>query len=106
MFERQKYIHIESLDTDVTVIVTKADKKAHNIPDDCAGYVCEVDGLFTLALPIRWDEATVWHEAHHLARWLNHYHGIETNAEEHEADAYLQEYIVKLLKTNVYNRKA
>ena len=105
-FKRSDFIFIDSFATYVRVIVTKKDKKEYNIPEDSLGYVEEEsDGVFIIALPRKWDEATTWHEAHHLARWMNAHHGIITTAAEHEADAYLQEYIVKLLKTYIYNRK-
>lgn len=104
-FKRSDFIFIDSFDTDVRVVLTKADKKKFNVPKDTVGCVLEDGGEFTISLPLSWDETTVWHEAHHLSRWMNAHHGIITTAIEHEADAYLQEYIVKLLKIYIYNRK-
>lgn len=105
MFKRKDYIHIDSFDMVVRVIVTKADKDKFEIPRDLLGMVMEIEGAFIVSLPIKWDEGTVWHEAHHLARFINKYHSIETTWDDHEADAYLQEYIVRQIKTDIYNRK-
>lgn len=105
-FERQHHIHVGSFEADVLVAVTKEERKRFDIPEGALGYVEMRDNMFLMALPVRWDEGTVWHEAHHLARFLNHYHGIITTWDDHEADAYLQEYIVRLIKKHIYNRKA
>ena len=105
MFRRVKYVHIESFDMDVRVVVTQAEKKKFGIPLEVLGMAIESEGAFIISLPIKWDEGTVWHEAHHLARFINKFHGIITTAEDHEADAYLQEYIVRKIKTGIYNRK-
>ena len=106
-FKRKDHIFIEHLSKYVLVAVTAKDKEEYGVGDENSRGMCyrTTDDTFILGLPLSWDETTVWHEAHHLSRFLNQAYGILTTNEEHEADAYLQEYIVKLLKINVYNRK-
>lgn len=72
--------------------------------DDCVGAVTTHKGRMYVALPLVWDESTVWHEAHHVARMLNKAHGVETCGMDHEIDAYLQEAVVRLIKP-IYKRK-
>lgn len=101
------YIDIDTFDMQVTVITSNADKKAMGWdPDDLgmAGYNEEQNAFF-IVLPAKWDESTTYHEAHHMARFINEHHGIKTTAQDHEADAYLMEYIVRQIKTTIYKRK-
>jgi len=69
-----------------------------------AGAVLTHRGKMYVALPEAYEEDTVWHEAHHVARMLNGAHGVATDPEEHEADCYLQEHVVRLIRT-VYKPK-
>jgi hypothetical protein len=70
--------------------------------DDCVGAVTTHKGRWYIALPEVWDESTTWHEAHHVARMINHAHGVETVGMDHEIDAYMQEHVVRLIKKAVY----
>jgi len=68
-------------------------------PEDCVGAVLVHKGKMYVALPETYNEEVVWHEAHHVARMLNREHGIITDGNDHEIDAYLQEHVVRLIKT-------
>tara|TARA_R110002153_G_scaffold14923_6_gene53654 strand:+ start:160 stop:504 length:345 start_codon:yes stop_codon:yes gene_type:complete len=74
-------------------------------PRDCLGFVSAYKNRRVVGLPVKYDEYTVWHEAHHLARFLNAECGILTDASDHEADCYLQESLVRQIKKQVYGRK-
>ena len=95
---KPKYITVEPYAAPVRILRTKREKKAFGVPEDTVGYCMQIGNSFAVALPWRYDESTVWHEAHHLARWLNDHHGVSTDNESHEADAYLQEHIVREIK--------
>jgi hypothetical protein len=73
--------------------------------EDCVGAVTAHHGRWYVALPEIWDESTVWHEAHHVARMIAHVHGVETTGDDHEIDAYTQEYVVRLIKQAVYPKQ-
>ena len=66
--------------------------------DACYGAVATSKGKTWILLQEEYDEGTVGHEAHHLARMVSDHHGIITTADDHEIDAYLQEHIVRLIK--------
>lgn len=108
---KHKYISIDSFNMQIRVIVDDKEKKAlikeMDLPShEILGMAIETEGGgFILVLPKQWDESTVWHESHHMARFINAFHGIETTYNDHEADAYLMEYIVKQLKRSVYKIK-
>tara|TARA_R110000796_G_scaffold150535_1_gene267258 strand:+ start:562 stop:912 length:351 start_codon:yes stop_codon:yes gene_type:complete len=63
------------------------------------GAVLTFKGKMYVALPEDYEEYVTWHEAHHVARMLNGAHGVPTDADEHEADCYLQEHVVRLIKS-------
>jgi len=69
------------------------------------GAVLTHKGKMFVALPDDYEEYVVWHEAHHVARMLNGAHGVPTDADEHEADVYMQEHVVRLIK-QVYAKRA
>ena len=71
--------------------------------DEVFGVVLGNDEGMFIALPEEYRECTTWHEAHHAARWLTDHYGVPTNAESHEIDVYLQEHIVRLIKSEVYD---
>ena len=71
--------------------------------DAMAGAVLTEKGRMYVALPEEYEEFTVWHEAHHVARMLNGAHGVITDSQEHEADCYLQEHVVRLIQS-VYKK--
>lgn len=97
---KARRIIIQPFNVSVRILRTKKERTAFEIPDDALGYCMthEKEG-FIITLPWKYDEETTWHEAHHLARWLNDIHGIPTSTEEHEIDVYLQEHIVREIKT-------
>lgn len=66
--------------------------------DACYGAVTTSKGKTWVLLQEEYDEGTVSHEAHHLSRMVSDHHGINTTADDHEIDAYLQEHIVRLIK--------
>lgn len=100
---KPKHITVQPFNVLVRVLRSKREKREFDVPEDAIGY-CMVDHQgYTLALPWRYDEETTWHEAHHLARWLNQQHGVATDSDGHEIDVYLQEHIVREIKTDVYN---
>lgn len=106
MPERADQIYLEAFDMSIGVIVLAAQKRKLGLDPNVVGMAIQTeDNGFYFVLPLKWDEGTVWHEAHHMARFINSYHGIITTWDDHEADAYLQEYIVRLLKETVYFRK-
>jgi hypothetical protein len=63
------------------------------------GAVLTHKGKMYVALPEDYEEYVTWHEAHHVARMLNGAHGVPTDADEHEVDCYLQEHVVRLIKS-------
>jgi len=69
------------------------------------GAVLTHGGKMYVALPECYEEYVTWHEAHHVARMLNGAHGVPTDADEHEADVYLQEQVVRLIKKVYAKRK-
>ena len=72
--------------------------------DAMEGAVLTYGGKMYVALPESYEEYVTWHEAHHVARMLNGAHGVPTDADEHEADVYLQEQVVRLIK-KVYAKR-
>jgi len=96
-FKRSWHTHAGSFNADVSVVVTETGKKVQGIPLDAEGYVSEEEGAFVISVPIEWDEFTVWHKEHHRAGFMKAFHGVITDNEGHEAAAYLQKYIARLL---------
>jgi hypothetical protein len=74
-------------------------------PGDCYGAVVSHKGKMYVALPESYREDVTWHEAHHVARMINAHHGVPTCSDEHEADCYMQEHVVSLIKKKVYKLK-
>jgi hypothetical protein len=102
-----KNIYVDMYNCPVAVITSSQEKKIIGL-EECemglAGYD-EDNNCFFMVLPKKWDEFTVFHECHHMARFLNDYHGVKTNTHEHEADAYLMEALARKVKTEIYKRK-
>jgi len=63
------------------------------------GAVLTHKGKMYVALPEEYEEYVTWHEAHHVARLINDAHNVPTDADEHEVDCYLQESVVRLIKS-------
>lgn len=78
--------------------------------DTCRGLVCSlflVNEGFTLNimyLPTKFEEVTVWHEALHLTHDVLAGVGVTVGADasSSESQAYMQGYIVSLIKKHVY----
>lgn len=101
-----KRVTVEPFNAPVTVVRSRAQWEAvGEEKGSCLGFVKTQEGRWILGLPWKYDEETLWHEAHHLARWLNAHYGVPTDADQHESDVYLQESIVRLVKTTVYGKK-
>jgi hypothetical protein len=102
-----QYVSVDMYNMAVAIITSDADKKAIGMEPHVlglAGYD-EDNNAFYMVLPKKWDEFTVFHECHHMARFINEYHGVLTNAQDHEADAYLMECLARKIKTEIYKRK-
>ena len=100
-------ITVDMYNMGVAIITSDADKKAIGMDEHTlgmAGYN-EDSNSFYMVLPKKWDEFTVFHECHHMARFINEYHGVKTSAGDHEADAYLMEALARKVKTEIYKRK-
>ena len=92
----------------VTLMVGTSDeawKEHHSCKSEAYGYTLRHKGAWWILLQDQYQEDTVWHEAHHVARQINDHHGIDTTADDHEADVYLQEHIVRLIKSVYFNKK-
>ena len=68
------------------------------------GFVTAKKGVWYMGLPKKLCYGTLYHEAHHLARYMNDHAGIVTTNECHEADTYLMESIARIVAKAVYNR--
>ena len=100
-------IYIDIYNCPVAVITSDAEKKSIGLEAytlGMAGYD-EDSNAFYMVLPKKWDEFTVFHECHHMARFLNDWHGVRTSNDEHEADAYLMEALARKVKVEIYKRK-
>ena len=67
-------------------------------PEEIVGCVMHHRGKMYILLPAEYEEFVVWHEAHHAARIINDHYGVITTPEDHEADVYMQEAIVRAVK--------
>ena len=67
--------------------------------EEMVGAVTYRKGHMYVALPEVYNEEITWHEAHHVARIVNGVHGVGTDSQEHEIDAYMQEHVVRLIKS-------
>jgi len=100
-------IYIDMYNCPVAIITSDVEKKLIGMDKYTlgeAGYD-EENNSFYMVLPKKWDEFTVFHECHHMARFINDYHGVKTSTEEHEADAYLMEALARKIKVEIYKRK-
>ena len=73
--------------------------------EDMVGAVTYRNGSMYVALPEVYNEEITWHEAHHVARIVNGVHGVVTDHQEHEIDAYMQEHVVRLIKSVYFKGK-
>ena len=83
------------------IYIATSDQQWENLDLDrnaMEGAVLTHNGKMYVALPEDYEEYVTWHEAHHVARMLNGAHGVPTDADEHEADVYMQEHVVRLIK--------
>lgn len=113
-------IIIEPFESEVVIFTKLKDLIAHfkemNIPSDmipegAQGFVSPIEHLGGLALymflPRKFDAGIIYHEALHLAHILITHHGMDVDEtmNSSEMQAYLQEYIVRVIKREVYGRK-
>lgn len=95
---KPRYITVQPFDLQVRVLLTKKEWRQYKVPKGaCAACMLRGD-QYMLAFSRTYSEEEVWHEAHHLARWLNEAHGVVTDVDNHEADVYLMEHIVREVK--------
>lgn len=101
---RTKKITIEPYSAQVYLATSKKAWRMLGVEkDQAAGFVVRHKSKLYIGLHEEYDEEAVWHEAHHAARMINKSHGIDTDHDEHEIDAYMQEHIVRLIKSTLYN---
>ena len=95
---KPRYITVQPFDLEVRILLTKKEWREHKVPKGAMAACMVRNEQYMLALPRKYDEPATWHEAHHLARWLNEAHGVLTDVDNHEADVYLMEHIVREVK--------
>ena len=92
---------------DIPIYIATSDESWEMLELDreaMAGAVLTHNNNMYVALPAEYEEFTVWHEAHHVARMLNGAHGVTTTSDEHEIDCYVQEHVVRKIQS-VYSKR-
>lgn len=98
-------VKIEPFGWDLIVLTTAKEKeKLEEGASAATGFVTAKNGKWYMGLPEKLCIGTLYHECHHLARFMNEHAGYKTCNDNHEPDAYLMESIARVVAKAVYNR--
>ncbi len=101
-------IYIEIYDTELIVYVdrNKFRRKSKVKDNNFVGYTIDSDEGILMYLPESYNEFVLAHECIHASWYILDNRGIELDWDNHESLTYLVEYLMKLIKKEVYEKSS